>query len=48
MESAIVCTNMKTTSEPPVDEVLVALSSMTVTETNSGGTKQKPRQWKCH
>ena len=40
MESTIILTNTKTASEPPVEEVLVAVSLMTDTETNSGVTEQ--------
>ena len=44
MESAIVLTDMRKISSPPVDEVLVALSSTTdisATDMNSGVTEQK-------
>ena len=40
MESAIVHMKRKTTSEPPVEEVSIALSSMTDAETNSGMMEQ--------
>ena len=40
MESAIVHMKRKTTSEPPVEEVSIALSSMTDAETTSGMMEQ--------
>ena len=40
LESAIVHTDRKTTSEPPVEEVLVAVSLITDTETYSGMMEQ--------
>ena len=41
MESTIILTNTKMASEPPVEEIVVAVSLMADTDTNSGVVEQR-------